>query len=350
MAAEYIMRLTQVPTLNNSIVWGNYGNYGKEVYERDNSYGTPQVNSLVQMLGDDSDGNLDGRIIRPFFSDSTTGNITLLPWSLCIDAGNKSLLTDFDDIDSFDFAGNPRIVNSNVDMGAYECQGAPFSGIVYVKKGSKGNGLSWSNALGELSDALEIARISPKIKKIYVANGVYIPKYTPAYDTTGLDRTFTMIKDVQVYGGFDPGNGITDLTHIRDFTETGTVLSGILAPDANANHVVLAVDDLGNALLDGFTVRNGKSLGIATDSLTIGNIKVARASGAGITLVKTNITLANLQVLENSANVNGGGIHAQYFTGSISHLSIRGNTARANGGGLPLPILCQALTILPTAL
>jgi hypothetical protein len=323
-------------TLNNSIVWGNYGNYGKEVYERDNSYGTPQVNSLVQMLGDDSDGNLDGRIIRPFFSDSTTGNITLLPWSLCIDAGNKSLLTDFDDIDSFDFAGNPRIVNSNVDMGAYECQGAPFSGIVYVKKGSKGNGLSWSNALGELSDALEIARISPKIKKIYVANGVYIPKYTPAYDTTGLDRTFTMIKDVQVYGGFDPGNGITDLTHIRDFTETGTVLSGILAPDANANHVVLAVDDLGNALLDGFTVRNGKSLGIATDSLTIGNIKVARASGAGITLVKTNITLANLQVLENSANVNGGGIHAQYFTGSISHLSIRGNTARANGGGLSL--------------
>lgn len=69
-----------------------------------------------------------------------------------------------------------------------------LKGVFYVKKGSEGSGKSWEDAMGELSEALIIAKernqIYPNsITQIWVAEGTY-------YDN------FEMQEGVNIYGGF----------------------------------------------------------------------------------------------------------------------------------------------------
>jgi hypothetical protein len=125
------------PTISNTIIWGN----APSQIVNDNFYGPGSIPiiaySLIQgsggssnwdpNLGTDGGGNLDS---DPLFVDPTNGNLQLLNGSPAIDTGDNSALPpDTADLDRdgdttelipFDFAGEPRIKNSIVDMGAYE--------------------------------------------------------------------------------------------------------------------------------------------------------------------------------------------------------------------------------------
>ena len=115
------------PTLTNCILWGNTAPSGPQIYNDGTS--SPAVNyCCVEDWSGGGWGNIDD---DPLFVDPPD-NLRLSTGSPCIDAGdNASLPADSADLDGdgdtgeaipFDLAGNPRIFNDIVDMGAYECQ------------------------------------------------------------------------------------------------------------------------------------------------------------------------------------------------------------------------------------
>ena len=75
---------------------------------------------------------VDNMIGGPKFSNPSANNYSLLAGSPCVDAGNNTYLS-YDDM--IDLAGNPRIYNNVVDMGAYECflDNVSIAEIVYGK-------------------------------------------------------------------------------------------------------------------------------------------------------------------------------------------------------------------------
>jgi predicted outer membrane repeat protein len=130
----------------NSIVWGN-----SSELVIDNSDIVTMTHSLIQgckpsgvwntsVCGTDLGGNLadaDPLFVSPVdFSSapSTAGDLRLLPGSPAIDAGDNQfalvsvvIVTDTIDLEfdlkfNLDLGGNPRIIRSNIDLGAYEAQ------------------------------------------------------------------------------------------------------------------------------------------------------------------------------------------------------------------------------------
>nr|WP_295927840.1 choice-of-anchor Q domain-containing protein [uncultured Dyadobacter sp.] len=185
-----------------------------------------------------------------------------------------------------DLTGSQRIVG-NVDAGAYESTFnaplRPVNGIIYVKQeaAGTGSGNNWDNATADLHNAIHVTGV----QKVFVSIGHY---------KVG-DHSFIMKNGVAIYGGFDPANGITDLSHKRTMPDPsngqGSVLDG-----ENVRPVIWNIFAPGTALdntavLDGFTITKGR-----------------HADGAGIRNVYASPTLRNLVVRNNSATTTGGGI------------------------------------------
>ena len=125
--------------INNSILWGNCA-----VQAGNNIYNNSMVSSPViqysdikgsggsgsgwdTTIGVDGGNNIDA---DPIFTNALAGDLTIQPSGAAIDAGDQTLLDpDVMDLDEdlniiedipYDLADNPRVENSNVDMGAYE--------------------------------------------------------------------------------------------------------------------------------------------------------------------------------------------------------------------------------------
>ena len=119
---------TSVPTLSNSIFWNNQDGTGagtaSATIHNDDLGSVPAINySLVQGLSSmayTGDNNLDR---NPWFTapedpsaaPSTGGDYTLSLFSPAIDAGDNAANSTLTDL-----AGNSRIINVIIDMGAYE--------------------------------------------------------------------------------------------------------------------------------------------------------------------------------------------------------------------------------------
>jgi hypothetical protein len=125
-------------TLYNCIV---FGNEGQQI-----SSSSTALYSCIQN-GFAGLGNISS---DPLFVDAAGGNFQLQDGSPCRDTGDRNLLpTDTQDLDddgntreslSRDLAFARRIVNGQVDMGAYEWQHACLTDIVPSSPGSAGNG------------------------------------------------------------------------------------------------------------------------------------------------------------------------------------------------------------------
>ena len=114
------------PTLSGVILWGNQSATGDQIFHY-NGANTTIDHSLIE-------GGLDGGVrnwgsgsgitdgggnlfVDPLFTDPAAGNLSLLPTSPAVDAGNNAALPPGL---SEDLAGNDRVSNGVVDMGAYE--------------------------------------------------------------------------------------------------------------------------------------------------------------------------------------------------------------------------------------
>ena len=310
-------------TMKNSIIYGGLS-------------GANNLNSnncLIEGYSNEANGNIDatGITVEDIFTNPSGGDYTLKSGSPAIDAGDNASYNDL--ADAKDIAGNPRWSGSAVDMGAYEEFGlTPNNGTIYVREGFSGNGVSWANATSDLHNTIH----TEGVQQVFVAVGNY---------NVG-DNSFVMKNNVEIYGGFDPDNGITNLTHNRVLPNK-TNLEGSVLNGQNVRPVVYNVfpwDEVldTSAVLDGFTVMNGNG---------------GDDGGGGINNKYASPTLRNLVIKNNtnstSGSALGGGIKNDYSSPIITNAVIKGNTATMGGGMFNLtncnPVLTNVLVTDNTA-
>lgn len=357
------------PKFYNSIIYGNssFANWGGgSIYRNSVIQGSGGSANWVAATGLDGGHNMD---IDPKFIDPishttapfTEGDYKLQPSSPAINKGDNNLYAGLS-ASTTDLAVNLRVYNfaggGIIDMGAYEYQGVPIlpnaDGIVYVKKDGTGNGTSWTNAVGELADALKVAKTNTAIKQIWIAKGTYHPTYSPADDNFGndggRDNAFLLVKDVKIYGGFDPANNISTLADHRIFGEKGTILSGDLGipgdDQDNAYHVLISAGDLGTTLVDGLTIKHGRAENPGGVKITVNGENIYRNSGAGIYNIGATNTLTHVWVSDNYSEGHGAGIYNDGSSANAqpSHLLVSNSVISSNNGDGEGSFTCSGAT------
>ncbi|MEZ0005649.1 surface protein [Flavobacterium sp. 28YEA47A] len=206
------------------------------------------------------------------------------------------------------------------------------SGILYVKKGATGTGKSWNDAIGELADALKFAKINntvasnSQITQIWVAGGTYVPLYS-ADDNNfgnpdGYKNTFLMVKNVALYGGF-AGNETTLTQRNLNITANKSTLTG------TAYHILISVNNVGSALLDGFTISriNGGPLA----SSTIEGKYFLSLHGGGMFNYTSSPSILNCNFASIFVEGSGGAIYNEDSSPNITNCNFTLNKAYRAG-------------------
>ena len=345
--------------LSNCILW----NGGDEIWNNDNSIITTtysDVHSGYPGLGNIDD---DPLFVDPNGPDSIIGteddNLRLQADSACIDAGDNSVVEP----NSTDLDGNPRIVNSTVDMGAYEFQEPRTFYVDDDASDDPGPGNS------DVSDPLE--------------NGTEAHPFDAIQE--GIDATWHG-DTVVVLDGTYTGQGNRDI----DFAGKAITLR---STDPNDPDVVAAtiIDCQGdpcephrgfyfhtgeeqNSVLDGFTITNGcagegggimcweSSPTITNNIITLNRTSFDADGGGGIKCRGGSPTIINNTISHNSCPPGGGGggircyeadsptitdniishntasqgagIQIQFCTPTISNCTFTANSTDGMGGGI----------------
>lgn len=216
-----------------------------------------------------------------------------------------------------DIAGNVRVQDGRIDMGAYEDAFAcSASNILYVDASvtASGDGSSWATAFKSFYDAIVAAMQCAGKTNIFVAQGTYQPP---------VKSTYTMLPGVKMYGGFPSGGALFSQRNPRTYE---TILK------ANNNRVFLnyisGVDT--TALLDGFTITGG---------ICPGTVGTGNAAGAGIFNLNVSPSFNNCIITGNSTPATGGmggGMCNSKSNAVMNHCTFINNTgATVNtiGGG-----------------
>ena len=322
-------------TIVNSILWSDiatslYGSVAEmEIYNRsvvtishslvENCGGSGEY--WDSEIGIDGGGNVDAEFV---FVDALAGDLRIYEGCPAIDAGDSTVAG----LPATDLAGNPRIQDLTVDMGAYEGMYAPpiecpsLGPVVYVDAEADGadDGSSWENAFVSLRDAFSAFNICGYTGEVWVAEGTY----TPA-DSFELRRdAFTLRNGVALYGGF---KGDETALEQRDINGHVTILSGNIGSPSdstdNSCHVVFGSNLDSTAVIDGFTITGGYAQGIYPLN-----------SGGGMAIIDGNPVISNLTFIRNSA-VDGGGMWYAGSNGLLNNLTFLNNTA-SSGGGLTI--------------
>jgi hypothetical protein len=182
----------------------------------------------------------------------------------------------------------------------------------YVKAGGTGSGTSWSNASGDLQAMINASAAGDEV---WVAEGTYQP---------AAGQWFSMKEGVKIYGGFPANNENVTLGQ-RNWTLHPTILKG--NGRSVIRNVFTSTNKLtNNAVLDGFTVRDGNSPdykqggGIYNEyaSPTLRNLIVKNNkayAGGGVMCLFSSPTIINTLITANTGNVGisvgiqGGGVH-----------------------------------------
>jgi predicted outer membrane repeat protein len=197
-----------------------------------------------------------------------------------------------------------------------------------------GDGLDWNTAYRFLQDALvDAAASGGAVTEIRVAQGIYVPDADEAVPLGTGDRlaTFQLLNGVGLLGGYaGPGEANPDAWDVVLYE---TILSGNIGHPGrdvdNSYNVVTASGTDTSAVLDGFTITDGRADGP-------NNSDVNHRAGAGIWNDSGSPTFTNCTVTGNYARVAGGGM----FNRNASHpilarcMFIANVAAEGNGGGM----------------
>ena len=270
-------------TLNNCIIFFNTSPGVSNVCES-------TLNSCCTTPDPGGTGNITN---EPAFINRQAGDYRLSRNSPCINAGtNQDWMIGATDLD-----GHQRIVNTCVDMGAYE---SPYpSSLHYVSPGSNHVWpyADWSNAAHDIQSAIDATDPGDCV---LVSNGYY--------NTGGRVVDGSMTNRVVV----------SNAVLVKSVNgPANTVIAGnALVGDEAIRCVYLA----SNTRLDGFTLQNGSTR-------TTGDPATERCGGGA--WCNAGAVISNCLITGNSASLNGGGV----YSGLLRNCVITFNAAGVQGGG-----------------
>ncbi len=226
---------------------------------------------------------------------------------------------------------------------------------IFVEVGGIGDGSSWQNALGDLSEALEIAKFGDQI---WIAKGIYYPN-----DMNDRTIYFEIRDGIELYGGFA---GTEKNLQERNWIKNVTTLSGDIGRknilDDNSYTVIYTRNVSSKTIIDGITVAGGAANDIAdrpdmkrcggawfnhgkggTSNPTIKNCTfIGNTAREGAAIYNyadegnASPQLVNCEFVENKANLDGGAIynHSRFgiATPSIKDCRFVRNEATYGGG------------------
>lgn len=189
---------------------------------------------------------------------------------------------------STDITLGSRSLGGAPDLGAYEASLPADGTVIYVRQGATGDGSSWTNALGSISEALGNAHSG---QEIWVSAGTY-------------EENLDMVDGVNVLGGFSASGSPTnkldgvnrDISHkIEKFKTTIQGADGFKFQPVNTN-----ADDLNKANKRVLTQPNDFTHPTMWEGFVITGGQTGLAEyGAGVKLMR-NGHLKNCQITRNT--------------------------------------------------
>lgn len=205
--------------------------------------------------------------------------------------------------------------------------------IIYVKQDGTGDGTTWSNAYGDLQQALAEAAFG---NEIWVAEGTYSPVQCEYCDIEQREISFRIPSGVKIYGGF---NGTENNLGQRRWFSHPTKLSGDIGTSESGDNsftVVYFKNADSGTLLDGFVITAGQSDAwgqIGSRSRSGGGI-FNDGSGKG---GHSNVQIRNCVFLENYAE-EGAAVFNHGQAGEaimeFENCTFVANKAGKGGGGI----------------
>lgn len=357
----------------NTVIWGN-----SYLYSTLSPRFIHSAYHEVQLSGDEtvdadgnryvSDRNRGDDVAVPMFESPSlrtsydrefnwrTMSYPLWSWdiqegSAFIDGGDGDMYDDR--FGTTDMAGQGRLSNGMIDIGAYEYQAIPASRIRYVKPdGSDMNsGDSWDAAYRTIQHAIDALAATPGMPgEVWVAAGTYEPT-TYLEDNPNYPASFRMSDGISVYGGFAGTETSKAEREIKaggmpwDFANVtilqGQSYSGEISWNSTDNrwslnsastHVVWFAPLLNEnkrgfdnvTILDGVTVRGGQATTSQADYYN-------GDRGAGIYMC-VNAWLTNSVVTENVAQGDGGAVWLS--GGRVMSSLLFNNSSDSRGGAI----------------
>jgi hypothetical protein len=205
---------------------------------------------------------------------------------------------------------------------------APVAGlpaVLYVDASAPagGDGLGWATAFDDLQEALcQAARSQGAVEQIWVAAGTYEPDRG-----TGLRQMSFRLQDgLAIYGGFA---GTETMLSQRDAVAHVTRLSGDLGipldASDNSQHVLVAENVDGTAVLDGFTISGG-------NADVVNNFFVD--TGGGMRNEAASPTIVDCSFGSNAATSGAGMGNFAGSAPAVSFCTFSNNAATGAGGAV----------------
>jgi len=239
--------------------------------------------------------------------------------STCINAGTNNMIPSGV---TADIAGDARIQNSIIDMGAYESSFSASASIRYVRANIalSGDGLSWNTAYANLQDALQEAwNLYPAITEIRIAAGIYYPDRGVGRVLGDRNERFVLAGGVALKGGY-PANGGDEASRNIDAESNGTVFSGNIGDNSLASdntERILVIED--GCIVDGFSIQDGYS---------------DQGFGAAGYVAGNDVIIRNCSFKRNSANNWGGALFISFSNDlQINSCIFKDNSQYSNGVG-----------------
>ena len=331
--------------IKNCIFWNNYAsNSNGGAFSDVSSDYAPTVEYCL-MQPETFYGTGTGSITNqnPLFVNAEQGDFRLLSGSPALDAGNNTAIAGV----PTDIAGNDRIQNTTVDMGAYEGAASPSRVYVDSTAAGSGTGANWTDAYTAVQDAID----NPYgATEIWVAKGTYSPTQVPDGNTIGVnditvrDKSFHLATDMKIYGGFA---GTESLLSQRISATNITILSGDFNNDdvvtgggstlgfsgntENAHHVMITANLSAVTVIDGFRIKGGNANGGGT--INYESQTLSRSDGGGMYNRSSSPTLTNATLTNNNA-LYGGGMLNSSCSPTLTNATFTNNNAYNFGGGM----------------